>query len=391
MSFKILTLNKISKTGLAPLTEDKFEISDEMANPDGIILRSFAMHEYELPKSLLAVARAGAGVNNIPIPKCAEAGIVVFNTPGANANAVKEMVIAALMLSNRKIVDGINWAQALSRKGDVAKLVEKGKGEFVGPEITGKKLGIIGLGAIGVLVANAAVHLGMEVIGYDPFLSVESAWTISRSVKRAKDINEIYEQSDYITLHSPYNDKTKNMINADVLAKVKKGVRILNFARGELVENAAVKAAVADGTVSTYITDFPVEELLGIPGIITVPHLAASTPEAEENCAVMAANELKDYLEAGVIKNSVNFPDAYLPFAGGVRFCVIHKNMPKILGPITTVFADKGININEMVSSSKGDFAYAILDTPSGDYDLDAIDKELLAVTGVIKTRVIGE
>ncbi|MDR0958484.1 MAG: 3-phosphoglycerate dehydrogenase [Clostridiales bacterium] len=385
--FKILTLNKISDSGLEPIKNANFSISSEEQNPDGIILRSFAMHDYPLPPTLKAVARAGAGINNIPIQKCSEEGIVVFNTPGANATAVREMVIAGLLLSNRKIYQGINWAQSLT--GDVAKLVEKGKGDFVGPELYGKKIGIIGLGAIGVLVANACVALGMEVIGVDPFMSVEAAWAISRSVRRTKDINEIYGQCDYISLHIPYNEKTKHTINESVLEKVKKGVKLINFARGEIVDNAALKKALDDGTVSTYVTDFPTEELLGNPKIITIPHLAASTPEAEENCALMASEELKNYLETGVIKNSVNFPNCDIPLADGKRICIVHRNTSNIIGPITTALAERKLNITDMLSASKGDYAYALIDVDSKEINETEITEKCLAIEGVLKVRIL--
>jgi len=384
--YKILTLNKISDSGLASIKNENYQITSEEKNPDGIILRSFAMHDMELPKSLLAVARAGAGVNNIPLDKCAEAGIVVFNTPGANANAVKEMVVAGMLMSNRKVVDGINWAQTLKGQGDVAKMVEKGKGDFAGGELYGKKLGVIGLGAIGVLVANAAVSLGMDVVGVDPYISVEGAWSISRSVGRAADFDEIYKDCDYITIHVPFNDATKSMINAEAISKMKKGVRIMNFSRGEIVDNAAIIKAVKDGTVARYVTDFPVDELLGIENIITIPHLAASTPEAEENCAVMASRQLKDFLETGNIKNSVNFPNCEMPYTGKKRLCIVHKNIPNIIGPLTTAPANKGINIGNMISKSKGDFAYTMLDIDDED---NGVSEELKNVAGVISVRAI--
>ena len=304
----ILCLNKISPLGTDRLGEN-YTYAAEIENPEGILVRSAAMHDMELPNSLLAIARAGAGVNNIPVEKCAEAGIVVFNTPGANANAVKELVLAALLLTSRKIVPAIEWAQTLKGTADISKQVEKGKSAFAGPEILGKKLGVIGLGAIGVLVANAAQTLGMQVYGFDPFLSVDAAWNLSSDIVKAASVDEIFEKCDYITIHVPLNDSTRGLIGADALKKVKKGVRVLNFSRGALVDTDAMLAALADGTVAAYATDFPDDALLGVENVIAIPHLGASTPESEDNCAVMAAEELKDYIENGNIRNAVNFPN----------------------------------------------------------------------------------
>ena len=385
--YKIATLNKISDTGLSVLDKNKFAISSDEQNPDGAILRSFSMHEMELPSSLKCVARAGAGVNNIPLDKCSEKGIVVFNTPGANANAVKELVIAGLLLSSRKISQGITWAQTLKGQDGVAALVEKGKGAFVGPEIMGKKLGVIGLGAIGVLVANAASALKMDVVGFDPFLSVDAAWSVSTRVQKAKSVEEIIETCDYISIHVPFNKDTKGMINAETLANVKPGVRILNFSRGELVDNAAIIEALASGKVDTYVTDFPVDELLGVDGVIPVPHLGASSPESEENCAYMAALELRDYLEHGIIKNSVNFPNCDMPYTGRTRICVPHKNIPSVISAITTAVGKKNINIDNMMNKSRGDYAYTMLDVDQGD--LVGLEAELMAVDGVISVRII--
>jgi len=385
--YKIATLNKISDTGLSVLDKNKFAISSDEQNPDGAILRSFSMHEMELPSSLKCVARAGAGVNNIPLDKCSEQGIVVFNTPGANANAVKELVIAGLLLSSRKISQGITWAQTLKGQDGVAALVEKGKGAFVGPEIMGKKLGVIGLGAIGVLVANAASALKMDVVGFDPFLSVDAAWSVSTRVQKAKSVEEIIETCDYISIHVPFNKDTKGMINAETLANVKPGVRILNFSRGELVDNAAIIEALASGKVDTYVTDFPVDELLGVDGVIPVPHLGASSPESEENCAYMAALELRDYLEHGIIKNSVNFPNCDMPYTGRTRICVPHKNIPSVISAITTAVGKKNINIDNMMNKSRGDYAYTMLDVDQGD--LVGLEAELMAVEGVISVRII--
>ncbi len=385
--YNILTLNKISKTGLSNLPEDRFNITDSCENPDGVILRSFSMHDMELPKSLKAVARAGAGVNNIPIDKCSEQGIVVFNTPGANANAVKELVIAALLLSSRKIYDGINWAQSLAGQEGVGKLVEKGKGAYVGPEIMGKKVGIIGLGAIGILVANACVALGMDVYGFDPFVSVDNAWSISTHVRKAKSLEEIYAQCDYISIHVPFNSETKGMINAEAIEKMNDGVRILNLSRGELVDNDSIKQAVEIGKVSAYVTDFPNENLLGVKNIITIPHLGASTPESEENCASMASTELRDFLEDGNIKNSVNFPDCILPRGSARRICVIHKNIPNVINPVTNAISSHNINIDNMLNKSKGEYAYTIIDVNKAD--ISDIEPNLANIEGVVSIRVI--
>lgn len=385
--YKIQTLNKIAKVGLEVL-DDKYTCGDEVENPDGIILRSFNMHEMELPDSLSAVARAGAGVNNIPIDKCSEKGIVVFNTPGANANAVKELVIAALLLSSRKIVQGVEWAKTLKGEGDaVSKLVEKGKSSFAGPEIQGKTLGVIGLGAIGVLVANAAHHLGMNVIGYDPYLSVDAAWHMTRFAEKANDLQTIYANSDYITVHVPATDETKGMFCAEAFAQMKKGVRLLNFSRGELVNNADLLKAVESGTLASYVTDFASEELLDRENIIVMPHLGASTPESEENCAVMAAKEIKDFLENGNITNSVNFPNCDLGPVKGARVAVAHKNIPSMLTQIANVFADKNANIENMLNKSKKDNAYTLIDVASEHVD-EAVADAIRKIDGVIKVMI---
>jgi len=384
--YKVQTLNKIAKIGLDVL-DDKYTCGDEVENPDGIILRSFNMHEMELPESLSAIARAGAGVNNIPVDKCSEKGIVVFNTPGANANAVKELVIAGLFLASRKIVKGIEWAKTLQGNGsEVSKLVEKGKSNFAGPEIQGKTLGIIGLGAIGVRVANAAHALGMNVVGYDPYLSVESAWHVTRSAKKANDIETVLAESDYVSVHVPATDTTKGMFNADTFKKMKKGARLLNFSRGELVCDADVIAALADGTLSAYVTDFASDALLADDNVIVMPHLGASTPESEDNCAVMAAAEIKDFLENGNIKNSVNFPNCDMGVVNGSRVAVAHKNIPTMLNKISQLFANDNINIENMLNKSKGDYAYTLIDV-SGDIT-DAIKDELKEIDGVIKVTL---
>lgn len=385
--FKILTLNKISKVGLGQLS-DNYTVSDNEANPDGILLRSFKMHDMELPESLKAVARCGAGVNNIPLDKCAEKGIVVFNTPGANANAVKELVLTGLLLSSRKIMASYAWAQSLQGTEDIAKQVEKGKSNFAGPEIKGKTLGIVGLGAIGVLVANAAVALGMNVIGYDPYFSIKNALALDNAVKFTFNLDDIYAVADYITVHVPATPETKNMINAESLAKCKDGVRLLNFARNELVNVADVKTALESGKVSCYICDFPNEETVGVDGIITLPHLGASTPEAEDNCATMAAKEIMAYLEDGNIVNSVNYPNCSAPrIAGKARVCVLHKNTPNMLAQITAFFGEKGINIEHMTNNAKGDYAYTILDVDNAD---DSVVTSAKAVEDIIAVRVLA-
>ena len=385
--FKILTLNKISKVGLGQLS-DNYTVSDNEANPDAILLRSFKMHDMELPESLKAVARCGAGVNNIPLDKCAEKGIVVFNTPGANANAVKELVLTGLLLSSRKIMASYAWAQSLQGTEDIAKQVEKGKSNFAGPEIKGKTLGIVGLGAIGVLVANAAVALGMNVIGYDPYFSIKNALALDNAVKFTSNLDDIYAVADYITVHVPATPETKNMINAESLAKCKDGVRLLNFARNELVNVADVKTALESGKVSCYICDFPNEETVGVDGIITLPHLGASTPEAEDNCATMAAKEIMAYLEDGNIVNSVNYPNCSAPrIAGKARVCVLHKNTPNMLAQITAFFGEKGINIEHMTNNAKGDYAYTILDVDNAD---DSVVTSAKAVEGIIAVRVLA-
>ena len=387
--YKVKTLNKIAKIGL-DVFDDKYTYGDEVENPDGIILRSFNMHEMELPESLAAIARAGAGVNNIPIDKCSEKGIVVFNTPGANANAVKELVMAGLLLSSRKIVQGIEWAKTLIGEGDqVSKLVEKGKSSFAGPEIMGKTLGIIGLGAIGIRVANAAHALGMNVIGYDPYLSVDAAWKMTRAAEHAKTIDDVLAKSDYISIHVPATADTKGMFNADLFRKVKPGVRLLNFSRAELVDTEAVLKALEDGTVAEYVTDFATEELLKSDRVVVMPHLGASTPESEDNCAVMAAQELKNFLENGNIINSVNFPNCDMGKVCGSRITIAHKNIPAMISQISTVFTNDNINIENMVNKSRGDIAYTMIDTHSAVND--KILNDLKAIDGVIRVTLYNE
>lgn len=382
--FNILTLNKIAKCGLDQLN-DNYKITDDAnVDADGIILRSFKMHDMELPESLKAVARAGAGTNNIPIDKCSEKGIVVFNTPGANANAVKELVIAGMLLASRDVISGVAWANTLTGD-DVDKQVEKGKSNFAGCEIKGKTLGIIGLGAIGILVANAAYALGMEVIGYDPYLSVDSALKLSRHVKKANSPEEVYAAADYITIHVPLMDSTRNTINAETIAQMKDGVIILNFARGGLVNNADIKKALADGKVAKYVVDFADSETVNQPGIINIPHLGASTAESEDNCAVMAAQELADYLENGNILNSVNFPNCSLPEDNVGRIAIAHKNIPNVIAKFTEALSS--VNISDMINKSKGELAYTIINTDHA-IPAEAIEK-LNQIDAVIRVRVI--
>lgn len=382
--FNILTLNKIAKCGLDQLN-DNYKITDDAnVDADGIILRSFKMHDMELPESLKAVARAGAGTNNIPIDKCSEKGIVVFNTPGANANAVKELVIAGMLLASRDVIGGVAWANTLTGD-DVDKQVEKGKSNFAGCEIKGKTLGIIGLGAIGILVANAAYALGMEVIGYDPYLSVDSALKLSRHVKKANSPEEVYAAADYITIHVPLMDSTRNTINAEIIAQMKDGVIILNFARGGLVNNADIKKALADGKVAKYVVDFADSETVNQPGIINIPHLGASTAESEDNCAVMAAQELADYLENGNILNSVNFPNCSLPEDNVGRIAIAHKNIPNVIAKFTEALSS--VNISDMINKSKGELAYTIINTDHA-IPAEAIEK-LNQIDAVIRVRVI--
>ena len=384
--YDILTLNKIAKCGTDAFDKAKYTVADAVENPDAIMVRSAAMHDMQFGNKLLAIARAGAGVNNIPVDRCAEEGIVVFNTPGANANAVKELVIAGLLLSSRKVTDAIDWVSTLKGQEDIGKKVEKGKSNFAGPEISGKTLGVIGLGAIGVLVANAAMSLGMKVIGYDPFLSVKAALSLKPGVKTVTDVNDLYAASDYITIHVPYNADTKGTIGEKSIAVMKDGVRILNFARGELADTAAVLAAIESGKIACYITDFPSDELIGVKNVICVPHLGASTPESEDNCAVMAASELIDYIENGNIRNSVNFPNAEMN-AAGTKICVLHKNVPAVISEITTILGKASINIDNMINASKKDYAYTLIDA-AGNISED-IAAKLSAAENVIKVRVI--
>ena len=384
--YKVKLMNKISPVGLNNFTED-YEYSEDIVNEDAILLRSASLHDYDFPKTIKAIARAGAGVNNIPVDKCTEKGIVVFNTPGANANAVKELVICGLLLSSRKVVESIQWVNTLGDDENIAKTAEKGKSNFVGPEIEGKTLGVIGLGAIGVQVANAAVKLDMKVFGYDPFMSVNSAWALSKHVKQAANMEEIFKTCDYITIHVPSTKDTKGMINKDMLDLMKDGTRLLNFARGDLVVTQDVVDAVESGKLGKYVTDFAAQELIGKDNIIVFPHLGASTPESEDNCARMAVDEVKDFLENGNIVNSVNFPRCVQPRESKVRLCITNKNMPNILARISKLFADHNLNIENMVNRAKGDYAYTLIDTNS-DVRQDIIDR-IEAAEGIINVRVI--
>ena len=386
--FKIQTLNKIAMIGLDGFARDNYEIASEILNPDAILVRSADMHSMTLPPSVKAIGRAGAGVNNIPVDQCSKRGIVVFNTPGANANGVKELVLAGLLLSSRRIVPGIEWVRTLKGKGkEEGALVEKGKNDFVGPEIKGKKLGVVGLGAIGVMVANDALALGMEVAGYDPYISVEAAWGLARTVRRATSLDMLLAQSDYITLHVPLMDQTKGMLNRDKFALMKKGVRIVNLARGGLVKNADLLEALKAGAVGCYVTDFPDDDLLDVPNVIPIPHLGASTPEAEDNCAIMAVEQVRDFLESGNVKNSVNFPACALPVMGRNRIVVANANVPNMVGQITTVLAADKINIVNMMNKSAGELAYNIIDI-DGDVAEAQVEK-LRKIEGVITARLI--
>ena len=386
--YTIQTLNAISPVIYNHLPQEDFTVSKEAAQPDAVIVRSASMLDMDLPASLLSIARAGAGYNNIPVDKCTAAGICVFNTPGANANAVKELVLAGLLLASRDIIGGVEWAKGLKPgETSVAKQVEKGKGQFVGPEIQGKTLGVMGLGAIGVLVANAAEALGMKVIGYDPFLSVDNAWALSRSIQRSNSLEALLEQSDYVTIHIPLSDKTRNMIDESMLAKMKPSAALLNFSRAELCDGKAVAAALAAGKLRRYVVDFPTEDVLNAPGVIAIPHLGASTPESEDNCADMAAKQTRDYLMTGSIRNSVNLPACELAPAEKHRISVIHKNVPNMISQIAAVMGQANVNIEHMVNRSRGDIAYTVVDSLD-DVPAD-IAQALSAIEGVVRARSI--
>ncbi|ADU30625.1 phosphoglycerate dehydrogenase [Evansella cellulosilytica] len=388
----IKTLNNIAERGLDVFSKDKYKIDDTSDSPDAIVVRSYNMHSIDFDSNLKAIARAGAGVNNIPVDNCTEKGIVVFNTPGANANAVKEIVLTSLIASSRNLFDGISWINTIADKGEeIPKLVEAGKKQFVGKEIKGKTLGVIGLGAIGALVANDALDLDMEVIGFDPFISVDTAWNLSRNVHRAMSIEQLFAYADYISVHVPLTNDTKGMFNEETFKLMKPDVHILNFSRGELVNEADMAVALENGKVGKYITDFPNERVLKMKNAIPIPHLGASTQESEENCAVMAAKQLKEFLETGNIKNSVNFPNASLPYTGKRRVAAFHQNVPNMVGQITSAISDYSLNIADMVNRSRGEYAYTMIDIDNkvnGETIPGLIDK-LSEIEGIVTVRVI--
>ena len=391
MGYQIKTMNAISSAIYTQLGEH-YSVSDDAKNPDAVLVRSASMHDVEIPDSVLSIARAGAGYNNIPVDKCSERGICVFNTPGANANAVCEMVIAGMLISCRDIVGGIEWARTLKGKGDeVEKAVEKGKKAFVGPELRGKTLGVIGLGAIGVLVANAAIALGMDVIGYDPMISVEHAWKLSRSIRRETSLDALMAACDFITVHVPLNPKTRGMIGTRALSLCRKGVRIMNFSRGGLVDEPALIDALGDGRVARYVTDFPSDTLIGMQGVIAIPHLGASTPESEENCAVMAAAQTRDFLESGIIRNSVNLPAVDVAPVSKPRLLCIHENIPNVLGSITSVVAGFGLNISDLVNRSRDTLAVSVVDIDDVPASVqgEIVDK-ISAINGMKRVRLLG-
>lgn len=388
--FKIQTLNKISPKGLDIMPRNSYEIAGELPQPDAVIVRSANMLTMDIPSSVLSIARAGAGYNNIPVPLCTDRGIVVFNTPGANANAVKELVLTGMLLSARKIVEGISWTRSLSNNdGDIHQLVEKEKSNYGGTEIKGKKLGIIGLGAIGVMVANDAVALGMDVMGYDPFITVDNAWGMDHRVVKSGSLDLMLAESDYITIHVPLNDNTKGILNRDKFALMKKGVHIMNFARGGLVNNSDLVEALKSGKVGSYVCDFPENELLSLPNVICMPHLGASTEEAEDNCAMMAVKQTMNYLETGNIRNSVNFPETDLPFLSEHRVVIANKNIPNMVGQITSILANEKINISDMINKHKGDIAYNIIDLDSKLSD-SLVDK-LKKIEGIVMVRSLDK
>ena len=388
MMKQIKLMNKIAKVGTDVFDRAVYAVGDEVANPDAIMVRSAALHELEFNPELLAIARCGAGVNNIPIDRCSDDGIVVFNTPGANANGVKELTLCALFLAARNVVGGIEWEKTLMGTEGVSKAVEKGKGNFAGGEIKGKTLGVIGLGAIGGMVANAATKLGMKVVGCDPFLSINAAWNLDHHVVKANTYEEIYKVADYIALHVPATEQTKKMINAQTIATMKDGVKIINMARGDLVDSDDMIAALESGKVSAYVTDFADEKLLGKKGVVAIPHLGASTEEAEDNCAVMAAHQLDEYLKYGIIKNSVNYPVVDIPYCEDVtRLIIFHKNVPAVLSSISTLFADRTINIENLINKSKGDNAVTVVEVKGGV--AEDIVEATKAISGVVRTRAI--
>lgn len=381
----IKLMNKIAEVGTNVFARDKYVVSETVENADAIMVRSAKLHGVEFPKTLCAIARCGAGVNNIPVDECTKKGIVVFNTPGANANGVKELAVCALVLAARNVSGGINWAETLGGEADVAKAVEAGKGAYVGNELLGKTLGVIGLGAIGGMVANAANALGMTVVGCDPYITARAAWSLAPSIKQASNYEEIFRQCDYITLHVPATPQTKNMINKETLAIMKDGVRIINLARADLVNAADIKAAIESGKVAKYVTDFPTNETVGVDGIINIPHLGASTVESEDHCAIMAAQQLDEYLTNGNIKNSVNFPNVSLPHTAQERVCVMHANVPNMLSQITSAFSSSNVNIANLANGSKGDVAYTIVETD--EHADEETVKKVLAIEGVFKVN----
>ncbi|MCQ4864452.1 phosphoglycerate dehydrogenase [Pseudoflavonifractor phocaeensis] len=387
--FRIKTLNKISPAGLSVLEQSRFAVSSDLTDEDGVLVRSADMHAYAFPDSLRAIARAGAGTNNIPVDRCSEAGIVVFNTPGANANAVKELAVCGLLLASRKVVDGAAWVRTQAGMGaDVEQAVEKGKSQFVGPELMGKTLGVVGLGAIGVQVANIATKLGMTVYGYDPFLSVDAALSLSRLVHRALDLETIYKNCDYITVHVPLTPDTRGMICTDSIQMMKGGVRILNLARGGLVNDDDMLLALESGKVAAYVTDFPNNKIVQGKNVIPIPHLGASSPESEENCAVMAAQQLREYLENGNIKNSVNLPTLEQEWSGIARLCIIHRNIPGTIAGITKVLSEENVNVENMTNKSKKDYAYTVVDINAKIKDL--VVDEIRAIDGVLRVRFLS-
>ena len=387
--YRIKTFNKIAPQGLERLDPARYQVGEDVAEEEGILVRSANLLDYPFPDSLLAIARAGVGVNNIPLERCSENGVAVFSTPGANANAVKELVLCAMLISSRDITGAVRWVHRQAEAGaDLEAVVEKGKAAFVGPELYRKALGVIGLGAIGSLAANAALDLGMDVYGFDPFLSVDAALRLDRHVRVVQDVNELYKKSDYITIHIHFNEKTRHMIGPEAFAAMKPGARLINLARGGVVNDEALLAALDAGKVTAYVTDFPTNKLVANPHVIAMPHLGASTPESEQNCAVMAAEELRDYLENGNIKNSVNLPDVYLDRSGAQRLCVLHKNIPAMLASITALLSRDGVNVENLSNKSKGDYAYTLVDL--GAKVEPAVLEDLRTLPNVIRVRAIG-
>lgn len=387
--YHIQTLNKISAAGLKRFDPEHYQVSDSQTNPEGIMVRSAKLLDMDFPSELLAIARAGVGVNNIPIERCSEAGIAVFSTPGANANAVKELVLCAMLIGSRDIPGALNWVREQAASGvEVSTVVEKGKSAFVGPEIFRKTLGVVGLGAIGSLVANAAIQLGMDVYGYDPFLSVDAALRLDHHIHIVKDIRDLYKRSDYVTFHIHCTDQTRGMVDADAIASMKRGIRVINLARGEIVQDDAMIPALETGRVAAYITDFPNNRLLTAPHVVAMPHLGASTPESEQNCAVMAADELKDYLETGNVRNSVNLPAVSMTPSGVMRLCILHKNVPGMLANITTLFGRDGVNVENLSNKSKGDWAYTMVDLAA--HIGNDVLQDVRAMEHVVRVRAIN-